>query len=528
MSERRAIVIGSGFGGLAIANRLQAGGLQTTILEKREKIGGRAYQLTEAGYTFDMGPSLITAPDVIESVFRAAGRSMQDYLDLVPLDPFYRIYFHDGTHIDYTGDSARMKDQMRRFDASDADRYDEFMEAIRPIYEAVLLDGLGARPFDTLRSMLSFAPRAARMNALRPVANFARRYFRDFRHQFLFSFHPLFLGGDPFRTPSIYLMIPYLERAQGVWFSRGGMYSLVEALARVFQENGGEIMTSRAVDSILVEGGVARGVTAGNESFPAEIVVSNADVAHTYEDLLRNVKRRRWTDRRLRRSRYTMSCFLLYLGVRRTYPQLAHHTLILTSRYRELLHDIFRRKVLADDFSMYLHAPTRTDPSMAPPGCESLYVLVPVPNLQGTTDWDEMTPVMTDRLLTFLESWGLEGLRDNLDVLRTFTPLDFERELNAKHGNAFGIEPVLQQTAWFRPHNRSEEVDGLYLVGAGTHPGAGVPGVLLSAEATAHSIQEDLTKAQRPLRTRDSGTNGQSTDVPPPDRLAPVSDAAPT
>ena len=496
MSTTRAIVIGSGFGGLAVANRLQASGIQTILLEKREKIGGRAYQFEESGYRFDMGPSLITAPDILDAVFRAGGRSMHDYLDLLPLDPYYRVFFHDGTSIDYTGDRERMTEQMARFNRRDAANYDAFMDAIRPIYEAVITDGLGARPFHTIRSMLDFAPRAARLRALGPVASFARRFFSDFRHQFLFSFHPLFLGGNPFRTPSIYIMIPYLEQAQGVWFTRGGMYSVVSALGRLFAENGGTIRTRSEVRQVLVRDGKVTGVRTDEGVLEADLVVSNADVAHTYGNLLGEVSRRRWTDRKLERVHHTMSCFLLYLGIRRSYPKLAHHTLILTRRYRELLHDIFRRKVLPDDFSMYLHAPTRTDTAMAPPGCESLYVLVPVPNLQSGTDWSVMGPAMTDRVLDFLETWGLDGLRKHIEVLRTFTPEDFAVQLNATHGNAFGSEPVLSQTAWFRPHNRSEEVRGLYLVGAGTHPGAGVPGVLLSAEATMHAIREDFAAAR--------------------------------
>lgn len=495
MNVQHAVVIGSGFGGLAVACRLRALGLQVTILEKRQKVGGRAYQFEESGYLFDMGPSLITAPDIIDDVFRASGRHLSEYLDLLPLDPFYRVYFHDGSHVDYTGDAERMKRQMHYFDAGDAGRYDAFMQAIRPIYEAVITDRLGARPFDTIRSMVDFAPRALRLGAFRPVASFASRYFEDFRHRFLFSFHPLFIGGNPFRVPSVYIMIPYLEKEQGVWFARGGMYALVEALARLFTDEGGTIRTSAEVTEIVIRQGRVAGVVAGGDFISADLVISNADVAHTYGELLRGYHRRRWTDRRLGRMDYTMSCFLLYLGVRRRYPQLAHHTLILTRRYRALLSDIFDRKILADDFSMYLHAPTKTDPAMAPPGCESLYVLVPVPNLQAGIDWSRMTDDMTRRVLDFLEVWGLEGLRENLEVLRTFTPVDFERELNAWHGNAFGPEPRLLQTAYFRPHNRSEEVRGLYLVGAGTHPGAGVPGVLLSAEATATAIREDLRLA---------------------------------
>ncbi len=439
-----------------------------------------------------MGPSLITAPHILDSVFQAAGRRLQDYVELVPLDPYYRVYFHDGTHLDYLGDPERMKEQMRAFDARDADRFDAFMEAVRPIFDTVIGDRLGSKPFDTLRTMVGFLPRMARLNAYLPVTTFVNRFFRDFRHRFLYSFHPLFVGGNPFFTPAIYLMIPFLEREGGVWFSRGGMYSVVEAMGRLFTEMGGVIRTGAEVSRIRVEGGRAVGVEVGRDHHPADLVVSNADVGHTYKHLVHPEHRRRWTDRKVDRTDYSMSCFLLYMGTKRRYPQLQHHTLILAERYKELLKDIFDRKILPEDFSMYLHVPTRTDPGMAPEGGESMYVLIPVANNQSGIDWEAGKEAFADKVITFLEEWGMEGLRENLEVLHLFTPNDFATQLNAFHGNAFAIEPKFTQTAWFRPQNRSEDVEGLYLVGAGTHPGAGVPGVFLSAEATYGVIARDL------------------------------------
>jgi phytoene desaturase len=495
--RKNAVVIGSGFGGLALAIRLQAAGLQVTLLEKREKLGGRAYQLKEKGYTFDMGPSLITAPRIIDSVFEAAGRRLRDYVDLIPLDPYYRVYFHDGTHLDYVGDAEAMKSQMRRFNEGDASRYDAFMEGVRPIFDAVIGDRLGSKPFDTLGTMLRFLPRMAKLKAYLPVATFVNRFFQDFRHRFLFSFHPLFLGGNPFSAPAIYLMIPLLERVGGVWFTRGGMYSLVEAMEKVFRELGGTVLTGAEATRIRVEDGRAVGVEVGSHVHPADLVVSNADIAHTYKHLIDPAHRRRWTDARIHRTSFTMSCFLLYLGTRKQYPQLQHHTLILAERYKELLRDIFKKKILPDDFSMYLHVPTRTDPGMAPKGGESMYVLVPVANNQSGLHWETIKDEFAQKVLAFLEEWGMEGLRENLEVLRIFTPDDFATQLNAFHGNAFAIEPKFTQTAWFRPHNRSEDVRGLYVVGAGTHPGAGVPGVFLSAEATFGSIAQDLGLADQ-------------------------------
>ncbi len=321
--KKRAVVIGSGFGGLALSIRLQASGLDVTLLEKRQKIGGRAYQLKDSGYVFDMGPSLITAPHVIDSVFKAAGRRLKDYVDLVPLDPYYRVYYHDGTHLDYVGDSERMKAQMARFNSRDANRFDAFMDQVRPIFDAVIGDRLGSKPFDTLGTMIGFLPRMARLKAFLPVTTFVNRFFKDFRHRFIFSFHPLFVGGNPFFTPAIYLMIPFLEREGGVWFTRGGMYSLVEAMGRLFQELGGEIRTETEVRRIRVESGRAVGVEAEDEYFPADLVVSNADVGHTYKHLISPEHRRRWSDRKVDGLDFTMSCFLLYLGTKRQYPGLA-------------------------------------------------------------------------------------------------------------------------------------------------------------------------------------------------------------
>ena len=530
----RAVVIGSGFGGLAAAVRLQAAGVATTLLEKRSQLGGRAGQIRDSGYTFDTGPSLVTAPDLLDDVFRAAGCRLQDYVSLAALEPFYRVWFHDGTHIDYTSDTGRMKAAMARFDERDAERLEGFLERIRPIHAAVIGDELGARPFDSLAKMAAFVPRVLRLGAWRPVAQVVRRTFRDPRHRFLYSFHPLFLGGNPFRAPSIFLMIPYLEKEGGVWYARGGMHSLVQAMATVFRELGGEVRLGTAATGVEVSlagaqsngtaasgalaasgaSGASRAALPGRRPWrrplarrprprvtgvrtedgflPADIVVSNADVGHTYRSLLADAPRRRWTDRRIGRAHQSMSCLLMYLGIRRKYPCLNHHTIILGRRYRGLVRDIFDNKVLASDFSMYLHTPSRTEPAMAPPGCESIYVLVPVPNAASGIDWSREAGPFTRRVIRALEAWGLEGLRDAIEVERVFTPDDFESEYNSALGNAFGLEPRLTQTAWFRPHNRSEEADGLYLVGAGTHPGAGVPGVVLSAAATLRAVAEDF------------------------------------
>ncbi|MEJ2636721.1 MAG: phytoene desaturase family protein, partial [Calditrichia bacterium] len=386
-----------------------------------------------------------------------------------------------------------MKAQMASFNKKDADNYDAFMTHTGLLYKAVIEDGLGSRPFDDWGTMLNFLPQALKLRALYPAHTLVKKYFEDPRHRFTFSFHPLFIGGSPFRAPAVYLMIPYLEKKGGVWFSRGGMYSLVEAFEKVFQEIGGQLLTNSEVDEIIVKNGKASGVLSRGQLFEADAVISNADFVHTHKDLIPAAHRSKWSDSRLKKTGYSMSAFLLYLGVKQKYPQLLHHTLILSERYKGLVNDIFKKKILPDDFSMYLHVPTRTDPSMAPKGSESMYVLIPVSNLSGETDWRSMSRPFTEKVLHFLEEdFGLTDLRKNIEVLETFTPLDFERQRNNFLGSAWGVEPKLTQTAIFRPHNRSEDIPGLYLVGTSTHPGAGVPGVLLTAETTERVVLEDL------------------------------------
>lgn len=490
---KKIIVIGSGFGGLAAAIRLQAMGHQVTMLEKNEMVGGHAYQLKKDGYTFDMGPSLITAPEIMKSIFEAAGKKMEDYLELIYLNPFYRIYFHDGSKLDYCADGSKMKQQMARFNPDDATNYDDFMNYVYKVYKAVIEDGLGSRPFMYWKNIVQFAPQALKLRAFQSTYDVVKSYFKDERNRFAFSFHPLFIGGSPFHSPAVYLMIPYLEKIGGVWFTRGGMYSVVEALQKVFLEIGGTIHTGTEATRIRSAGRRVSAVEAGKRYFPADAVVSNAHFAHTYNHLLKDAQRRKWSDRKVKKLKYSMSAFLMYIGVKKQYPQLLHHTLILSERYRELVADIFDRKILADDYSMYLHVPTRTDPAMAPAGSESMYVLIPVPNQQAKIDWDRMKKTFGDKVLHFLEKeFGLEDLRQNIEVLEYFTPQDFAVQRNNYLGSAWGVEPRLTQTAILRPHNRSEDFDNLYLVGASTHPGAGVPGVMLTAEATVKVMTDDL------------------------------------
>lgn len=494
MSKKKIVIVGSGIGGLSLAIRLQAKGFQVTVLEKNDRVGGHAYQLKLNGYTFDLGPSLITIPDLIRDIFTTAGKKLEDYLELIPLNPYYRIYFHDGTYIDYSGDTAKMQEQLGQFHPKDAESYDKFIEYTGKIYDQVINKGLGKQPF-TWWKLMQFAPKAIRLKVPLPAYQAVKGYFKDFRSRFTFSFNPLFIGGSPFRASAVYLMIPYLEKMGGVWYTRGGLYSLIQALEKVLLEIGGEIKTNAEVTEIVVKNGRAVGAVANGQFYEADAVASNAHFAHTYRDLIKPEHRKKWRDRKVNNMAYSMSAFMLYLGLKQRYPKLLHHTLIIAERYKELIKDIFDRKILADDFSMYCHAPTRTDDSMAPKGGESLVILVPVPNLAGKIDWNQMTQPFAEKILNFMEhDFGLKDFRANIEVMKLFNPNDYAKHCNDYLGSAWGLEPRLTQTASLRPRNRSEDIERFYLVGASTHPGAGIPGVMLTAEATEYAMLEDFSR----------------------------------
>lgn len=439
-----------------------------------------------------MGPSLITATEIIDDVFKSAGEEREKYLEYIPLDPYYRIYFHDKTFIDYNGDSDAMKSQLAKFNKDDAKAYDRFMEYSSKLYKIVISDRMGSQPFLSMKDFFKAAPKIISTKSMLSCFTNVKFFFKDFRSRFIFSFHPLFIGGSPFNSPSLYLMIPYLEKVGGVWFTKGGMYSLIEALDKVFKKHGGIVKTSTEVHTIIVENGKAVGVKTKNGEEKFDLVVSNAHFAHTYKDLIDQDELSKWKKDNVNKMKYSMSCYLAYIGTKKQYPELMHHTLILSERYKGLIDDIFENKVLADDFSMYLHVPTKTDSSMAPKGCESMYVLIPTPNLKADVDWKVEKDRFTKRVLDFLENdFGMKDLQENIDFLEVFTPMDFLSERNNYLGSAWGVQPTLFQSANFRPHNRSEDVENLYLVGASTHPGAGVPGVLLTAETTEKLIVKD-------------------------------------
>ncbi len=492
----RIVVIGSGFGGLASAIRLQARGYDVELIEARDKPGGRAYVYEQDGFKFDAGPTVITAPFMIEEIFAAAGRKAADYVQLVPVDPFYRIEFHNGRWFEYNGDEREMERRIREFAPADLDGYRRMIRQTREIFQKGFVE-LADRPFLNFADMVKIAPDLVRLQSYLTVYDFVARWIEDPLLRRVFSFHPLLVGGNPFQTTSIYALIHHLERKWGVHYAMGGTGAIVKAMIRLFTENGGRMRLSSPVRRVLLSkpNGPARacGVElATGERIPAEAVVSNADLANTYRKMIAPEHRRRNTDRRLEGMRYSMSLFVIYFGTRRRYEDIRHHTIILSERYRELLDEIFNKKSLSHEFSLYLHRPTATDAGMAPKGCDCFYALIPVPNQQSGIDWRKQAVPFRNRIMRFLNDRYLPGLLENIATERVFTPLDFETTLDSYAGAGFSFEPVLSQSAWFRPHNQSEDIEHLYFAGAGTHPGAGLPGVLSSAKIVEQLICRNL------------------------------------
>ncbi len=488
-----AVVIGSGFGGLAAAIRLGARGYRVTVLEKLDAPGGRAYVYRQDGFVFDAGPTIITAPFLFEELWQLCGKALSDDIDLRPVAPFYRIHFHDGTTFDYSGDANAMRAEVARLAPRDVAGYERFMQVSEAIFKVGFVQ-LGHVPFSKWSDMARVLPDLLRLFGYRTVYGLVSRFVRDERLRCILSFHPLLIGGNPFKTTSIYCLIAFLERRWGVHFVMGGTGRLIERMVGLIQGQGGTVRLDAEVRQITLCGRRATGVLlADGQTIAADIVISNADSAHTYRHLLPASVRRRWSNRRLERADYSMGLFVWYFGTRKTYPDIAHHTLLLGPRYRGLLKDIFEAKRLAADFSLYLHRPTATDPSLAPPGCDGFYVLSPVPHLGAGIDWNARAEAYRAAIEAALEETLLPDLKNQLVTSRIMTPADFHDRLNAYQGAAFSLAPVLLQSAWFRPHNMSEDIEHLYLVGAGTHPGAGVPGVLCSAKVLDAVVPDAIT-----------------------------------
>ena len=490
----KVVVIGSGFGGLSAAIRLQAQGHRVTMLEQRDKPGGRAYVYEQDGFTFDGGPTIITAPWLIDDIFAAAGRQTSDYVRLVQIDPFYNIRFEDGSIFHYNNDQQRLRAEIARFNAGDVQGY----ERLRLKADEILASGMALidRPFTRASDMARVAPDLLRLKAYQSVYSFASSYLKDERLRQVFSFHPLLIGGNPLEASSLYALIHPLEQRWGVWFAMGGTGALVRGMVQLFEDIGGTLRLQSKVIEIAVDERTRRanGVRLADGSYiAADAVVSNADVAFTYLNLVPARFRRKNSDARVRNFRYSMSLFVIYFGTDRRYGGIAHHEILMGPRYQGLLDDIFTRKMLAPDFSLYLHRPTATDPTLAPEGCDAFYVLSPVPHLGADIDWSVMARPYRDSIISYLEAHYLPDLSRHIVTETYIDPLHFQNTLSSYLGSAFSVEPTLTQSAWFRPHNLSEDIPNLYFAGAGTHPGAGMPGVMSSGKIVADLIGEDAS-----------------------------------
>lgn len=507
----KVIVIGSGFGGLGAAIRLAARGHDVEIFEKRDKPGGRAYVYEMNGFKFDGGPTVITAPFMFDDLWAAAGKRREDYFEMVPCDPFYRIFNHEGRRFDYNGDEAFILDQIEQWDPADREGYQAFMKTTKGIFQKGFME-LADKPFLKFTDMLKVAPDLVKMQSYLSVHRYVSQFVKDEFLRRCFSFHPLLIGGNPFDSPSIYAMIHYLERQWGIHYAMGGTGAIVAAMVRLFEELGGRLHLNAPVAEILIENKRAVGLRLEDgEVHRADHVVANADVGFVYEHMIDKKHQSRYQRFKMNRMKYSMSLFVIYFGTSRQYREhgLAHHNIILGRRYQELLEDIFNRRVLADDFSLYLHMPSLTDPSIAPPGHENFYVLSPVPNLGADVDWKQKARPYRDAIMQFLEDNYLPGLQDSIVAEHYIDPLHFRHDLNSLQGAAFSVQPTLTQSAWFRPHNRSEDFANLYFVGAGTHPGAGLPGVLSSS-----IIVEGLIGDAVPQRTSQQHSGKVRAGVP--------------
>ncbi|MGQ0589583.1 MAG: phytoene desaturase [Sphingosinicella sp.] len=491
---KRAAVIGAGFGGLALAIRLQSAGIATTVIEARDKPGGRAYYWEKDGHVFDAGPTVITDPDCLKELWALSGAEMAADVELVPVTPFYRLTWPDGTVFDYSNDDPELERQIAALNPEDVAGYRKFLDYSAGVYREGY-EKLGAVPFLDFASMIKAGPSLARYQAWRSVFSIVSGFVRDPRLRQALSFHTLLVGGNPMATSSIYSLIHKLERDGGVWFARGGTNRLVSGMVRHFERLGGKLRLADPVEAIESDGTRATGVrtkSGWRESF--EAVASNGDVVHSY-GLIEGHKRGPAAAAKLKRKRFSPSLFVVHFGVKGALPDVRHHTILFGPRYRELLGDIYDHGRLADDPSLYLHHPTVTDPGMAPEGHSTLYALAPVPHLgKLPIDWAVEGPLYRDRILQVLEERLIPGLRDRITTLFHYTPQDFAQDLGAHLGSAFSLEPLLTQSAWFRVHNRDDKIPNLYFVGAGTHPGAGIPGVVGSAKATAGLMIDDLAR----------------------------------
>jgi phytoene desaturase len=490
-APRSAIVIGAGFGGLALGIRLQSAGVETTIVEARDKAGGRAYVWEKDGFTFDAGPTVITDPACLQELWALTGRDMAEDVTLAPVQPFYRLNWVDGVNFDYTNDDALLNAQIAQLNPDDVAGYAKFLDYSAGVFKEGY-EKLGHVAFLDFASMIKAAPALAKYQAWRSVYSIVSSYVKDEHLRQALSFHTLLVGGNPMTTSAIYALIHKLERDGGVWFAMGGTNRLIAGMVTHFERLGGTLKLADPVTSIETLGDRATGVTtASGWSGTADMIACNGDVMHIYKDLLKTSRSGQRTKAKLERKRYSPSLFVVHFGIKGTWPGIPHHMILFGPRYKGLLADLYDTGILPEDFSLYLHHPTVTDPSLAPDGHSTFYVLSPVPHLgKFPVDWAEIGPILEKRILDEVGRRLIPDIHERIVTKFHYTPDDFKQDLNAHLGSAFSLEPILTQSAWFRVHNRDDHIPNLYFVGAGTHPGAGIPGVVGSAKATAALMLE--------------------------------------
>lgn len=492
--DNRAIVIGAGLGGLAAAMRLGAKGYAVTVLDRLDKVGGRGSSITQDGHRFDLGPTIVTVPQVFEQLWADCGRDFRTDVDLRPLAPFYEIRWPDGTRFEAHTDTDRMKAEVAKINPADVKGYERFLKDSKVRYK-IGFEGMLTKPMHRLWETIRVLPQFAMLRADRSIYGLASARVRDEKLRMALSFHPLFIGGDPQHVTSMYALVAHLEKEFGVHYAMGGVQAIADAMAGVVRSQSGSIRHETVVDEILIKNGKTGGVRLETgEVLHAPLVVSNADAGHTYDHLLRNHKRKRWTRQTLARKRWSMGLYVWYFGTKGTaqkWPDLGHHTILNGPRFSGLLRDIFIKGKLSDDMSLYIHRPSLTDDGVAPEGDDTFYVLSPVPHLgwKDSVDWQSEEPIYRDKVAAVLET-VMPDFRDHISTEFAFTPETFRDRYLSPHGCGFSIEPRILQSAWFRPHNVSEEAKGLFLVGAGTHPGAGLPGVVSSAEVVAKLVPD--------------------------------------
>lgn len=481
-NRSRAIVAGAGFGGIAAALRLKARGYDVHLIDRCSRLGGRGQVFEHEGFRHDAGPTVLTAPHLFEELFALFDKRLEDYVTLVEPDPWYRFYFHDGETFDYGPTEAATEAEIARLSPRDIAGYRRMGAWSKKIYD-IGFQRLSTTPFHSIGFMIRQIPHLVRLRSYESVWSMVSRFLKDDRLRRAFSIQPLLVGGNPFDTTAIYGMINHLERTHGIWFAKGGTGALVDALEKLMVEEGITVTLNTTIDRIKLDGTRATGVVlADGAAIDADLVVSNMDPVHVYRHMLPATAQSTVAKLRAKKPRLSMGLYVLFFGANQQWPDVAHHTVWFGERYKELLSDIFHKKILAEDFSLYVHRPTATDPSFAPEGKDSFYVLCPVPNLAGGQDWAVEGPKLRDRIVAALDASMMPGLATSITAEFAMTPEDFKSDYLSVDGAGFSLSPFFTQSAWFRFHNQGEGVQNLYFVGAGTHPGAGLPGVVSSAK----------------------------------------------